>query len=111
MPVHDVRIAHQADGGWRGFLLTRLGGVEAGRISGSLSSQRPNNGVAEGTGVGGVLVVGCVRLTWRPALLEWLCCFLLPSAPTLPPEDFPPEDFPLPPAILVVVRRVAERLT
>lgn len=34
MPVHDVRIAHQADGGWRGFLLTRLGGVEAGRISG-----------------------------------------------------------------------------
>ena len=42
----------------------------------------------------------CATLTWRPALLEWLCCFLDPSMPTLPPDDFPPEDFPFPPAIV-----------
>lgn len=40
-------------------------------------------------------------LTWRPALAEWLCCFLGPSpVPVLPPELLPPADFPFPPAIV-----------
>lgn len=45
------------------------------------------------------------RLTCSPALAEWLCCFLWPSAPVLPPELLPPDDFPLPPGILTDVSR------